>query len=55
MTYNRAGTLRETLDSILPQAAELPEVEVLVSDNASADDTEQVVRGYCARYPVLRY
>jgi glycosyltransferase involved in cell wall biosynthesis len=55
MTYNRAATLRETLDSILPQAAELPEVEVLVSDNASADDTERVVRDYCARYPVLRY
>ena len=31
MTYNRA----EMLESILPQAAELPEIEVLVSDNAS--------------------
>jgi glycosyltransferase involved in cell wall biosynthesis len=55
MTYNRAGTLRETLDSLLPQAAALPEVELLVSDNASVDDTEQVVRGYAERYPVLRY
>jgi glycosyltransferase involved in cell wall biosynthesis len=55
MTYNRAETLRETLESILPQAAELPEIEVLVSDNASTDNTGEVVRGYCARYPGLRY
>lgn len=55
MTYNRAATLRETLDSILPQVADLPDVEVMVSDNASADGTGDVVRDYCARYPALRY
>ena len=55
LTYNRSGTLRETLDSLLPQAAECPEIEVLVSDNASADDTESVMRDYCARHPGLRY
>ena len=55
MTYNRAGTLRETLDSLLPQAATEPEIEVLVTDNASQDNTPEVVQEYCARYPVLRY
>jgi glycosyltransferase involved in cell wall biosynthesis len=55
LTYNRSGTLRETLDSILPQAAGHPEIEVLVSDNASTDDTAEVVRDYCSRYPRLRY
>jgi glycosyltransferase involved in cell wall biosynthesis len=55
MTYNRAGTLRETLDSILPQAAERPEIEVLVSDNASTDETADVLRGYCERHPGLRH
>ena len=55
MTYNRVGTLRETLDSILPQVVGNPEIEVLVSDNASADNTGDVVRDYCSRYPNLRY
>lgn len=55
MTYNRAGTLRETLDSLLPQAADQPEIEVLVSDNASTDNTEETVRDYCSRFPGLRY
>jgi glycosyltransferase involved in cell wall biosynthesis len=55
MTYNRPGTLRETLESLLPQAGGLPEVEVLVSDNASTDDTGEVVREFSARYPGLRY
>jgi glycosyltransferase involved in cell wall biosynthesis len=55
MTYNRAGTLRETLDSVLPQAAGRPEIEVLVSDNASTDETWEVMRQYCERYPGLRH
>jgi glycosyltransferase involved in cell wall biosynthesis len=55
MTYNRVGTLRETLDSVLPQVADAPEIEVLVSDNASTDNTAEVVREYCARHPRLRY
>ena len=55
MTYNRAGTLRETLDSFLAQAEAHPDVEVVISDNGSTDDTQEVVRGYCARHPRIRY
>jgi abequosyltransferase len=55
MTYNRANTLRETLDSILPQVVDQPSIEVLVSDNASTDNTADVVGEYCARFPSLRY
>ncbi len=55
MTYNRAGTLRETLDSLLPQVADRTDVELVVCDNASADETETVMRDYCARNPRLRY
>jgi glycosyltransferase involved in cell wall biosynthesis len=40
---------------VLPQLADQPEIEVFVSDNASTDNTEEVVREYCARYPGLRY
>jgi glycosyltransferase involved in cell wall biosynthesis len=41
-TYNRAGLLRTSLQSVLWQS--LRDVEVIVSDNASTDDTEEVVR-----------
>jgi glycosyltransferase involved in cell wall biosynthesis len=36
-TYNRAGYLKQTLDVLPPQVS--PEVEVIVSDNCSSDDT----------------
>jgi len=55
LTYNRVGTLRETLDSILPQAAGNPEIEILVSDNASTDATAELVYGFRERYPSMRY
>ena len=42
-TYNRAATLKLLLETLSPQVAALPEVELLISDNASMDDTRQVV------------
>jgi glycosyltransferase involved in cell wall biosynthesis len=41
-TYNRSGLLRSSLQSVLWQS--LRDIEVIVSDNASTDDTEDVVR-----------
>lgn len=52
-TYNRAPYLAETLDNVLAQATD--EVEVIVSDNASIDDTAEVVRARQARFPRLTY
>ncbi len=53
-TYNRAGTyLRAALDSILAQTYK--NFEVMVSDNASADDTEEVCREYAKRDPRINY
>ena len=43
-TYNREKYLRQLLDSIARQP--LDDVEVVVSDNASPDDTEQVLREF---------
>jgi glycosyltransferase involved in cell wall biosynthesis len=43
-TYNRSGLLRESLQSVLWQS--LRDIEVVVSDNASTDDTEAVVRSF---------
>lgn len=44
-TYNRAGFLKEALASILSQAtaAQRNRVEIVVSDNASTDQTEKTV------------
>jgi Glycosyl transferase family 2 len=43
-TYNRAGFVRHAIESALDQS--WPDVEVLVSDNASTDGTAEVVRSF---------
>ncbi len=43
-TYNRSALLAELLDSIIAQ--QLPEIEVVVSDDASPDDTVAVAETY---------
>jgi glycosyltransferase involved in cell wall biosynthesis len=43
-TYNRAALLRETLDSVLSQTR--TDFRVVVSDNASDDDTSAVVESF---------
>jgi len=49
-TYNRAERLARLLDSILVESKSLPwPLEVVVSDNASTDDTPQVVSAYLSR------
>ena len=51
-TYNRAdGYLRQALQSAIDQT--YPNLEIVVSDNCSTDDTEAVVRG--AGDPRIRY
>lgn len=52
-TYNRAAFIGETLDSILCQLTD--EVEVVVVDGASTDETREVVERHAAGCPGLRY
>ncbi len=52
-TYNRAMLLAQTLENVIAQAT--GEVEIVVSDNASPDNTEEVVRGLQKRFPRLTY
>ncbi len=58
-TFNRARFLGETLDGVIAQVAALGRagegVEVVVSDNASPDGTEAVVRARQAGFPRLTY
>ena len=50
-TYNRADYIGQTLDSIIPQLDD--DVELLVVDGASTDNTADVVRRYAD--PRIRY
>lgn len=52
-TYNRAGYIGETLQSIISQVTN--EVEIVIVDGASTDNTGSVVRGYNEVYKQIRY
>lgn len=52
-TYNRAGYIGETLDSIIPQMDD--DIELLVVDGASTDNTEDVVQRYAVKESCIRY
>ncbi|HEY6008951.1 MAG TPA: glycosyltransferase family 2 protein, partial [Geobacteraceae bacterium] len=52
-TYNRAGLLRETLESIVGQARD--GLEIVVCDNASTDATPQLVEAFRERFPAIHY
>lgn len=52
-TYNFGAFIGETLSSIVPQAGE--QVEIVVLDGASTDDTEAVVQSFQETFVRLRY
>jgi len=52
-TYNRAESIGETLGSIIPQLDD--DVELLVVDGASTDNTEEVVRQFTQKESRVRY
>jgi glycosyltransferase involved in cell wall biosynthesis len=52
-TYNRAGSLSRTIESVLAQTRE--DFELLISDNASEDNTEAVCGQYVQRDARVRY
>ena len=52
-TYNRAALIGKTLESIIAQAT--GDVEIVVSDNASTDNTAEVIKGFTAKFPRLVY
>ncbi len=49
-TFNRAAQLESLLLALEPQAAGRPEVEVFVADNASPDETPEVIAAAVRRY-----
>lgn len=55
-TYNRSKYLKKSLDSIVTQNEFLNgSVEIVISDNASTDDTREVVEAYLEKYNNVYY
>jgi len=52
-TFNGASTVVEALESIIPQLQ--IGVDILVSDNASTDETASIIRTYQEKYPIISY
>lgn len=52
-TYNRSDRLRRCIESALTQT--YPHLDIIISDNASPDDTEAVCRAYAARDARITY
>jgi glycosyltransferase involved in cell wall biosynthesis len=51
--YNGSNHIREAIESVVNQT--LQDYELLISDNASTDDTESICEDYCKRYPQIKY
>lgn len=54
-TYNRAGCLRELLTLLIEQVKHEPRLELIISDNASPDNTSSVVQEFLDRALPVRY
>lgn len=57
-TYNRANCLKVCLDSIVPQFKNkevLEQVEVVISDNASSDNTTEVIKEFQNKFKNIKY
>ena len=53
-TYNRSARLEATVESLIDQRYPSDRFEMVLVDNASTDDTPQVIARLMARYPVIR-
>ncbi|MEM1429725.1 MAG: glycosyltransferase family 2 protein [Pseudomonadota bacterium] len=51
--YNGEQYIREAIDSILDQ--DYPEFELIITDNASTDSTQEICRDYAKQDPRVRY
>ena len=54
-TYNRAACLKDLLSALADQLKDEPRVELIISDNASPDETPSVVQDFVARGLQVRY
>ncbi|QHL87299.1 glycosyltransferase [Nibribacter ruber] len=53
LCYNHARFLRQALDSVLAQT--YPQIEVIIVDDLSQDDSVAIIEEYVARYPHIQF
>lgn len=54
-TYNRAEYLKQTLNSIIENDSFCDEVEVVISDNCSTDNTREICTEFTNKYSNIKY
>ncbi|MCI5133599.1 MAG: glycosyltransferase family 2 protein [Candidatus Electrothrix sp. AW2] len=52
--YNEEKYIAQTLDNILSQEG-IADCEIIIADNASEDDSGNIIRSYIEKYPFIRY
>lgn len=52
-TYNGSKTISDMLNILLPQIDD--RVEIIISDNCSTDNTEDIIRKYLQKYKYIKY
>lgn len=52
--YNCGNYIRESLDSIVNQTIGIENIEVIIVDDASTDDSVEIIRGYTSKYPSIK-
>ncbi len=56
-THNEGGTIEKLIEDILKQNQNLPnwDIEILINDSDSTDDTAKIVQGLCKKFPEKVY
>ena len=54
-TYNRADVLEKTLKQLVNDKGFDEEIEIVISDNASTDNTKQICESFVSIYPNVKY
>lgn len=54
-TYNRAEYLREGLDTLVNDPDFNEQIEIVISDNASTDNTKEIGESYASKYSNIHY
>lgn len=54
VTYNKSHVLHENLIRLIPIAEKYP-MEILVCDNSSPDETQDICKQYCSKYNFFSY
>jgi len=54
-TYNRAKFIGETIQSIIDSALGIDGIEIVISDNASKDNTKEIIESFRQQFPNIAY